>query len=88
MKQIVYYECEVCKRRSENCEDILACEAAHKNLSVSENQEYDLLKRRVISAGYEVSFRANDNTRKAFDEAIDELLKFEKKHGIGGKTNE
>ena len=84
MKQHVIYECKTCGKKSENKEDILECEAAHLGLTIAEKKTYDFLKDRVKNASSVVSITKNEETDKAFDKAINELMDFEKEFGIIG----
>lgn len=85
MRQIISFRCENCGKVSEDREDILKCEASHYGLSVAEKQEWDSLKEDCRVAGIRVSITNNDDTRKAFDNAIDKCMQFEKLHNIGTK---
>lgn len=82
MKRHIIYECETCGKRSEDREEIMKCEAAHLKLTVQEKQEWESLKERARYAGSVVSRTKNEETDKAFDEAIKALLAFEKEHRI------
>ena len=84
MKQRIIYECKTCRKKSENKEDILECEAAHLGLTIAEKKTYDFLKERAEYAGSVVSRTKTEETDKAFDKAIEELLAFEKEFGING----
>ena len=84
MKQHIIYECKTCRKKSENKEDILECEAAHLGLTIAEKKTYDFLKDRVKNASSVVSITKNEETDKAFDKAINELMDFEKEFGING----
>ena len=84
MKQHVIYECKTCGKKSENKEDILECEAAHLGLTIAEKKTYDFLKDRVKNASSVISITKNEETDKAFDKAINELMDFEKEFGIIG----
>lgn len=84
MKQHIIYECKTCGKKSENKEDILECEAAHLGLTIAEKKTYDFLKERAEYAGSVVSRTKTEETDKAFDKAIEELLAFEKEFGING----
>lgn len=84
MKQYIIYECKTCGKKSENREDILECEAAHLGLTIAEKKTYDFLKEMVEYAGSVVSRTKNEETDKAFDKAVNELLAFEKEFGIKG----
>ena len=82
MKQHIIFECETCGKQSENREEIMKCEAAHLGLTIAEKQEWESLKERVRYAGVVVNRTKNEETDKAFNEAIETLLAFEKEHKI------
>ena len=82
MKHYTTYICEKCNKESRNAEEIRKCEAAHLGLTPNEKLEYDMLKEIVRSRSYTVSVTKNEKTDKDFDDAINELLEFEKEHGI------
>ena len=82
MKQIIYFKCEKCGKTSEDREEILKCEASHYGLTVSEKQEWDALKDECHSAGVRVSMTNNENAQRAFDDAIEKCIQFEKQHNI------
>lgn len=82
MKQYVTFICENCNKESRNADEIKACEAGHLGLTVDEKLEYDGLKEIVRRRSYTVSVTKNEKTEKEFDNAINEILDFEKKHGI------
>ena len=81
MKQHIIFECETCGKQSENREEIMKCEAAHLGLTIAEKKTYDFLKDRVKNASLVVSRTKNEETNKAFDKAVNELLDFEKEFG-------
>ena len=82
MRQIIYYECEKCKKKSLNREEIMKCEASHYGLSIAEKQEWDKLKDDCRYAGITVNRTNNEETRKAFYDAIEKCMQFEKEHNI------
>lgn len=82
MKQHIIYECEKCGKQSKDREEIMICEAAHLGLTVSEKQEWESLKEKVRYKSAIVSTCKNEQTDKDFDDAIAELMDFEKSHGI------
>lgn len=82
MKQHIIYECENCRKQSKDREEIMKCEASHFGLTIAEMQEWKNLKENVRHAGAVVGTTKNEQTDKAFDEAIEKLLAFEKGHGI------
>lgn len=85
MKEIIYFKCETCGKLSEDREEILQCEASHYGLSVAEKQEWDSLKENCRVAGIRVSITNNDDTQKAFDNAVEKCIQFEKRHNLLGK---
>ncbi len=82
MKQYIIYECENCGKKSRDKEEIIKCEASHLNLSDNEYKKWEELKQNVRYAFYIVSICKNEQTDKEFDDAIEELMDFEKKYGI------
>lgn len=82
MKQYIMYVCEKCNKESRNADEIRSCEAAHLGLTVDEKLEYDFLQKFVNRCSYTLSVTKNRTTEMEFDDAINELLEFEKKHGI------
>ena len=85
MKQHIIYECEKCGKKSRDREEIMICEAAHLGLTVAEKQEWEYLKEKVRYKSALVSSYKNKRTDKEFDDAIAELMDFEKLHGIEEK---
>lgn len=84
MKSYLVFACESCGFTSRNKEEVELCEAKHIGLSsLEELRHYKKLKERAIQCGYVVSVSNNEQTRREYDAAIDELLIFEKAHGIG-----
>ena len=82
MKQHIIYECETCGNQSKDREEIMKCEASHLGLTIAEMQEWKRLKEDARQAGAIVGTTKNEQTDKAFDDAIEKLLAFEKEHGI------
>ncbi|WP_395546772.1 MULTISPECIES: hypothetical protein [unclassified Lacrimispora] len=82
MKQYVTYICEKCSRESRNADEIRECEASHLGLTIDEKLEYDVLQEIVRRRSYTVSVTKNEKTDKEFEDAIIEMLAFERKHGI------
>lgn len=85
MKMHIIYECEQCGKTSTNQTDIYECEANHRNLTVVEQQEYDRLKKEVSHAGAIVNRHKNPQTDKKFDDAVNNLIKFEQEHNLTAK---
>jgi hypothetical protein len=82
MKQYIMYECEKCGLRSKYSQEIKECEAGHLNLSLDEYLEYEKLKDRAAYCGRVTSVCKNEQTDMQFDNAINELIAFEKEHEI------
>ena len=82
MKQHIIYECENCRKQSKDREEIMKCEASHFGLTIAEMQEWKNLKENARHAGAVVGTTKNEHTDKAFDEAIEKLIAFEKEHEI------
>ena len=82
MKQYIIYECDNCGKQSKDRGEIMKCEASHLGLTITEMQEWKNLKENARHVGAVVNVTKNEQTDKAFDEAIEKLLAFEKEHGI------
>ena len=76
------YVCEICGYESKDAEEVKKHEAAHMNLTAEEAKQYEELKASAAYMGYVVSRTKNEETEQKFDEAIQDLLNFEKEHGI------
>lgn len=82
MKQYIVYVCETCGYKSKDAKEIMQHEANHLGLTVKEMEQYRMLKSFAAYMGSVVSHTKNKATDKAFDDAIQNLLDFEKKHGL------
>lgn len=82
MKNYMMYVCETCGYKSEDAKEIMQHEADHLGLTVEEMEQYRALKSFASYMGSVVSHAKNEATDKAFDDAIQNLLDFEQKHGI------
>lgn len=82
MRERTIYECEKCGKQSENRKVIEECEASHIGLTIEEVKEWKMLQEDARHKGVIVSITKNENTEKAFDKAINDLCKFEKKHKV------
>lgn len=83
MKIYQTYVCETCGFESRNHEEVELCEAKHIGLTNLEDKHaYDSLKMLAEYCGSVISKTKNEETEKAFDEAINKLIAFEKEHGI------
>lgn len=82
MEQYTIYEYENCGEKSRDKTEIIKCEAAHLNLSEEEYQQWGEFKQNVRYASHIVSTCKNEQADKEFDDAIAELMEFEKLHEI------
>ena len=82
MKSYIMYECEKCGKTSKDLWEIKRCEASHYDLSKEEEKEWKKLKDAAEKAGVTIYYTKNSQTEKAFDDAIDALIQFEKEHNI------
>ena len=87
MKQYTVYVCETCGYESKNANEVMQHEADHLGLTVKEMEQYRALKSFANYMGSVVSHTKNEATDKAFDDAIHNLLDFEKEHGIKWKIH-
>lgn len=85
MKQYVVYVCETCGYKSKDRKEVMQHEAMHLGLTVEEMEQYRALKSFAAYMGSVVSHTKNEETNKAFDEAILDLLYFEQEYGIETK---
>ena len=82
MKQHIIYECDNCGKKSKDKVEIMKCEASHFGLTVIEMREWKNLKENAKHTGTVVGTTKNEQTDRAFDEAIKKLLTFEKEHNL------
>ena len=82
MKQYAVYVCETCGYKSEDAKEIMQHEADHLGLTVKEMEQYRALKSFAAYMGSIISHTKNGETYKIFNDAIQNLLNFEKEHGI------
>lgn len=82
MKQYTVYVCETCGYESKNTKEVMQHEADHLGLTVKEAEQYRALKSFASYMGSVVSHTKNGETDKVFDDAIQNLSNFEKRHGI------
>ena len=82
MKTHLIWECDICGKQSSDKVEIAKCEAEHLGMTIEEKIVWEQLKERVKRKGYIVSVCKNEKNEKEFDDAIAELLKYEKKFGI------
>lgn len=82
MRQYTMYVCETCGYESKDAKEMKEHEAAHFKLTEEEAKQYEELKASAAYMGYVVSRTKNEETEQKFDEAIQNLLDFEKEHEI------
>ena len=83
MRMYQVYVCDCCGRESRSRDEIELCEAKHIGLqSIEEKHEYDALKAATAYFASVVYSRSNEETRAAYDVAIEKQLAFEAEHGI------
>lgn len=82
MKQYTVYVCETCGCESKNHNEMREHEASHLGLTVKEMEAYNALKSKVRHMSSVVLNTNNIITRKKFDKSIEDLIAFEKEHGI------
>lgn len=85
MKTVVKYQCEGCRKIYDSPREAISCEAGHYHLSVEDYDKWLALQKLAKEAGALNSITKNFNTDKAFDEAVDKLVAFEKEHNLEGK---
>lgn len=85
MKQYTVYVCDKCKYENRDIKKMREHEAVHLGLTVKEMEQYMGLQSYAAYMGSVVSRTKNEITDKAFDDAIQNLLDFEQKHGIKGR---
>lgn len=82
MRQYTMYVCETCGYESRSFDDIEQHEANHLGLTVKELHDYNALKSFARYMGSTVANTNNEETRKKFDKAIEDLVNFEMEHHI------
>lgn len=82
MREIVLYQCEVCKKNYKTVLEAERCEAGHYALTRDEYNEWRGLYKKVIQAGRMVGIRKSPETDRAFEEAIKDQVDFEAAHGL------
>ena len=82
MKQYTMCQCEYCDYESRSANAVDIHEAEHFGLAVAKWHEYKAKKQHAVYTSHIILQTKNAETEKAFDEAIDDLLSFEKEHNI------
>ena len=82
MKRRILYQCEYCSTEYENHSAAFRCEAQCLGLTQDAYIKYLDLLAEENDAGIAVYICKNDKTEKRFDDAIRNVIAFQKKHGI------
>lgn len=82
MKSYTMYVCETCGFECDDGEMMMEHEASHLGLSIEEFEQYNALKSHARFMGRRIAISKNTNTEKAYDEAVERLVAFEKEHNI------
>ena len=82
MKSYTMYVCETCGFECKDGKEMIKHEAEHLGLTVSEFEKYNAMKSYARYMGSVVSNTNNETTREKYDKAIEDLIAFEKEHGI------
>lgn len=82
MKTIMMYQCEKCRKAYDSEHQAMTCEAAHYGLKLEEYKHWIVLMKTAKEAGAMNSISKNARTDKAFDDAVIQLVEFEKKHKL------
>lgn len=82
MKQRTIYQCEYCSTEYKNYSEAFQCEAKCLGLTQDEYIKYLDLLAEEKDAGSAIYICKNDKTEKRFDDAIRNVIAFQKKHGI------
>lgn len=86
MKQITLYTCEHCDYKTTDRTDCLEHEAnKHYHITLEQYETWKQLNEQAAHAGAIVSQSKNPVTEKHFDDAINELIRFEKEHNLPDK---
>lgn len=82
MKTIMMYQCEKCRKVYDSASQAMTCEAAHYGLTLEEYHHWMELQKTAKEAGVMNSIGKNERTDKAFDDAVIQLVEFEKEHKL------
>lgn len=82
MKTIMMYQCEKCRKIYDSAIQAMTCEAAHYGLTLEEYYHWMELLKTVKEAGAMNSISKNERTDKAFDDAVIQLVEFEKEYKL------
>ncbi len=84
MKPRVVFDCDFCNNSFSRQMDCETHEASHFGLTRKEYLDWQILNKSAAKEGYVCGVDNNPMTRATFDEAIEALCAFEKKHGLEG----
>jgi len=84
MKIIVKYQCQWCKKDYSDRNQCFAHELKHIGITKEEYEEWMVKQRNVRDTSFKQLDSSNEKTRKSFDNAVEELIKFEEEHNIHG----
>lgn len=82
MKTIMMYQCEKCRKIYGSASQAMTCEAAHYGLTLEEYHYWMELQKTAKEAGAMNSISKNERTDKSFDDAVIQLVEFEKEHKL------
>lgn len=82
MKTKTVYQCEYCLSEYTTTGQAYKCEADCLKLTWDEYTEYMHLLTREKQASSIVSITSNEKTRKFFNDCVNDVIAFQKEHGI------
>lgn len=82
MRTVTRYQCEKCLEIYPTSHEAFLCEAGHYGLTVEEYGQWISLKKLAEDAGRMAGISKNEKTEANFDNAVQELLDFERKHHL------
>lgn len=85
MQKTIIYTCDVCGKQSTEYNEILMCECSHLGIDLTTLQRWKALQKEVRNKSAISSIRHNAFTEAELDDAIRELIRFEKEHRLDGK---
>lgn len=85
MNQITLYSCEHCNYSTTDMHECLVHEAKHYGLTPEEYQSWRELHHSAVQASTRIGTTRNDDTRRAYDMAIKNLVEFEVAHKVTGR---
>lgn len=86
MKNFTIYTCDFCGYQSSDFDHMRKHEAAHLGLTVEEMESYRALRSFAAHMKTMISIRNNERFNKKYDEAVKNVIAFEKEHGIQNDT--